>query len=387
MSPRPVDSYPLLGYSLVADDREGHRDRRHDRRRGAREGARDVRGRPAARRADDLHGELPRPGQPLAADHPLRGRQAALDRRPRSAEAGSALPLLEFRRRGRPARPRAPARRVRRRSSLRNMLRRCVSTVFWLRNSAAAISGFVLRSTTRRASSSSRCGERLDAGPVRLAGLRAPVRAVAELSQLALGLEAVANGTGRIRAPRRRSRARPRRDRAHRPGPARGRPAFATTAASTAAPASSKEAADASACSAAAAWSPESSVSECRGAIGPRGRCAKARRLRDGARARRLRARPRRAGRATASSASAARGTSHATRRERAASLRLHQRRRTGPRPDSGFPLSMRAIARRTPVYIETKLSLEPAASGRRSPRPPRRRDPPHPAELRRTHD
>ena len=36
------------------------------------------------------------------------------------------------------------------------MFRRWVSTVFWLRKSAAAISGFVLRSTTRRASSSSR---------------------------------------------------------------------------------------------------------------------------------------------------------------------------------------------------------------------------------------
>jgi hypothetical protein len=36
-------------------------------------------------------------------------------------------------------------------SSLWKMLRRCVSIVFWLRTSSAAISGFVLRSTTKRA--------------------------------------------------------------------------------------------------------------------------------------------------------------------------------------------------------------------------------------------
>ena len=40
--------------------------------------------------------------------------------------------------------------------SLRKMLRRCVSTVFWLRNSSAAISGLVLRSTTSPATCSSR---------------------------------------------------------------------------------------------------------------------------------------------------------------------------------------------------------------------------------------
>ena len=49
-------------------------------------------------------------------------------------------------------------------SSLWNTLRRCVSTVFGLRNSAAAISGLVLRSTTSRAISSSRAVS--DATPV-----------------------------------------------------------------------------------------------------------------------------------------------------------------------------------------------------------------------------
>ena len=50
-------------------------------------------------------------------------------------------------------------------SILWKMLRRWVSTVFWLRNSSAAISGFVLRSTTSRATCSSRSVS--DSRPVR----------------------------------------------------------------------------------------------------------------------------------------------------------------------------------------------------------------------------
>ena len=78
------------------------------------------------------------------------------------------------------------------------MLRRCVSTVFWLRNSSAAISGFVLRSTTSRASWSSRSVS--DSIPVAsgLARPCAPVDAAAELPQLSLGLVAVAQSAARV---------------------------------------------------------------------------------------------------------------------------------------------------------------------------------------------
>ena len=76
-------------------------------------------------------------------------------------------------------------------SSLRKMFRMCVSTVFGLRKSASAISGFVLRSTTSRATCSSRpvSARRRSHRPCRGA-VRRWTR-WAEASQLALGRGAV----------------------------------------------------------------------------------------------------------------------------------------------------------------------------------------------------
>ena len=89
-----VDSYPLLGYSLVQTIAKGIEIAGYDRRQAARQGARDVQERAPAGRADDLHAGVPRPGQAPAPDDPLRRRQAEIDRRRRAAAEGSALPLL-----------------------------------------------------------------------------------------------------------------------------------------------------------------------------------------------------------------------------------------------------------------------------------------------------
>ena len=181
------------------DDREGRRDRRNDRRRGARQGARDVRRRAAARGPDDVHGELPRPGPALPADHPLRGREAALDRRLRAAGEGSAVPLLS---RARSACSTARASSTRDETpSLRNMLRRCVSTVFWLRNSVGRDLGVRLAVDDEPGELELALGERADADPVGLARPRAAVDALAELAQLALRL---VRGSARRRARRTR---------------------------------------------------------------------------------------------------------------------------------------------------------------------------------------
>ena len=74
------------------------------------------------------------------------------------------------------------------------MLRMCASTVFWLRYSSAAISGLVRRSTSRRATCSSRALS--DATPTASWSprCRAPVDPVPEAPHLALGLVAESQG-------------------------------------------------------------------------------------------------------------------------------------------------------------------------------------------------
>ena len=94
-------------------------------------------------------------------------------------------------------------------SSLRKMFRMWLSTVFRLRNSSAAISGFVLRSTTSRATWSSRSLSVATPVPFACAGPRATLSGTAELAQLALGLVAVADRRRRNRTRPRRVRTRP----------------------------------------------------------------------------------------------------------------------------------------------------------------------------------
>ena len=72
------------------------------------------------------------------------------------------------------------------------MLRRWVSTVFWLKNSSAAICGLVLRSTTSRATWSSRPVSDSMPAPLALARPGAAVGTMAELTQLSLRALAVA---------------------------------------------------------------------------------------------------------------------------------------------------------------------------------------------------
>ena len=88
------------------------------------------------------------------------------------------------------------------------MLRRWVSTVFWLRKSSAAIWGFVLRSTTSRASSSSRSvSEAMPPSPL-------PAACAGRRCRRAFGARAP---PARASAGRRTSRTRPRRARAPSP--------------------------------------------------------------------------------------------------------------------------------------------------------------------------
>ena len=88
-----VDSYPLLGYSLVQTIAKGVEIAGTTDGKALAKALETFRT-SAARGPDDLHAEVPCPGQALAADHPLRGRQAELDRRLRAAGEGSAVPLL-----------------------------------------------------------------------------------------------------------------------------------------------------------------------------------------------------------------------------------------------------------------------------------------------------
>ena len=74
------------------------------------------------------------------------------------------------------------------------MFRRWVSTVFWLRKSWAAISGFVAPVDDEERELELALRERVDAGPVRPSAARAPVGAMPELPELALGLEPEADG-------------------------------------------------------------------------------------------------------------------------------------------------------------------------------------------------
>ena len=82
------------GLLARANTREGNRVGRDDRRRGARGGAGDLRGRGATRRPDDLHGRVPPPRRPVDADHPVREREAELDRGVRGTGERPVLPLL-----------------------------------------------------------------------------------------------------------------------------------------------------------------------------------------------------------------------------------------------------------------------------------------------------
>ena len=78
------------------------------------------------------------------------------------------------------------------------MLRRWVSIVLMLRNSSAAISGLVRRSTTSRATSASRWVSVSTPLPSSLPGPRAAVHGLAEPAQLALGLLPVADGAAGV---------------------------------------------------------------------------------------------------------------------------------------------------------------------------------------------
>jgi hypothetical protein len=61
------------------------------------------------------------------------------------------------------------------------MLRRCVSTVFWLRNNSRRDLGIGLAVDDEPCHLELAFGQRVDARPIRLACARAPMGAVAEL--------------------------------------------------------------------------------------------------------------------------------------------------------------------------------------------------------------
>ena len=84
-------------------------------------------------------------------------------------------------------------------SSLRNMLRMCVSTVFVLRNSSLAISPLVLRSTMSRAISSSRAVS-VRSRSHRGSRSRSAVDPTSQTAQFLLGLVAIAPGAAAIQS-------------------------------------------------------------------------------------------------------------------------------------------------------------------------------------------
>ena len=146
---------------------------------------------------------------------------------PRSA--GQRFAALGAARAARSARSTARARATREATSiLWKMWRRWVSTVFLLRNSSAAISGFVLRSTTSRATCSSRSVSDSRPVPSVLPGRVRRWVAMSELAEFALRLVAVAQRAAGVQARWPRAEARRSRGRARRLERVRGPRACAT---------------------------------------------------------------------------------------------------------------------------------------------------------------